>query len=303
MQLLWVIKANCRRHSLQNGNLIPPLVSVVVLNFNAREMLATCIESLRRQTLADFEVIVVDNGSTDDSAAYVREHCPDCRLLSYTENMGFSKRNNDGIRVATGRYIALVSNDVTLDETWLCDLVAVAQQNERIGVVGGAQYHADERSRLVFSGGRVWRWLGSCLNDGSRANETKDVDWISGSAILFRREVIDKIGLWDEGYRAYFEDVDFCLRAKRAGFRVVYHPQAIAWHGVGRTFGKDPQRRRYEYESKFRFIFKNLSRSQIVAALFFQLIPVSIYNQFVLHDEDIRVKLLGFLAAIRSVYG
>jgi len=268
-----------------------PKVSVIVLNFNGKEYLKNCFESLKNQTYPNYEVIMVDNASTDESVEYVKKGFPWVRVFQNKENLGFAGGNNAGIKQATGNLIALINNDAVADKKWLEELVKVITVSPKIGIVGGKIYYSDPPDRCWFAGGNFYLPFGRGAQIQEKKDRVKEVDWITGCAILFRGKVIEKIGLLDSGYFIYFEDMDFCLQAKRSEYKIIYTPEAVVWHGeAGTTKRFGSKKLYYEYQSKFRFILKNLSLAQIISALMFQLIFVTFYNYVILRNENFLEK-------------
>lgn len=246
-----------------------PIVSVIVLNYNNTTDIDDCLESLLHQNYPQYEIIVVDNGSTDGSADHVAKKFPGLQLIRNKTNAGFAAGNNAGIRKAKGELIALFNNDAVADKNWLREIVHVAQSSGKIGIVGGKVLLKNPKGKLAWTGGRLRMCPPTGLNI-TEEDEQQYVDWISGCSLLFKRELLDKVGYLDEGYFMYFEDIDFCLQAKRAGYEVVYAPQAVVWHGESTTTSKDGRwRYRTSYESRFRFTFKNLSLLQQICSVFY----------------------------------
>lgn len=223
-----------------------PDVSVIVVSWNTRDLLEACLRSVQRDDeTTTREVIVVDNGSSDGSADLVRETFPETRLIANAENRGFATANNQGIAVAAGRYCFLLNSDAEIEPGALRALVVYADAHPEVGIAGPQLRFPD--GRLQPSGGRTptpgWtvltqlgiaRLLGRARY-GTRRDYTRpaQVDEVSGAAMLIRRAVIDKIGGLDDGFTWGYEDVDYCLRARRAGWRVHYVPSAQVLHHWG----------------------------------------------------------------------
>lgn len=280
-----------------------PKVSIVVLNYNGKKFLKNCFESLKNQTYSNYEVIMVDNASTDGSVEYVQESFPWINVIRNERNLGFAGGNNVGIKNASGDLIVLLNNDALADTKWLEELAKTILSSAEIGIVGGKIY-CSRSDKVWFAGGNFFPspykpWL---LNVRKGDDQMREVDWITGCAMMFRREVIEKTGLLDDGYFLYFEDVDFCLQAKRAGFKIVYNPNAIVWHEGGGVTKKLGSKKQYiEYQSKFRFIFKNLPLLQIIVTLTLHLVFVTIYNIIVLKKEAPIEKLKALIWNFRHL--
>lgn len=226
-------------------------IAIIIVNWNSWQDTLECLASLKTVKGLELSVYVVDNGSSDDSiqklAVYnllpITHH-----LIRSGENLGFAGGNNLGIRKALAdgaTHFLLLNNDTLASPNFLAKLLEVADSNPRVGIVGPKIYFAAAQQQIWFGGGEL-NWLKTrgthleynIIDQPSTTNNQllpKDVDYITGCCLLIKREVIEKIGLLDEGYFLYYEDVDWCLRAKKAGYRVVYMPEARIWHKVSRS--------------------------------------------------------------------
>jgi len=220
-----------------------PLVSVIVVNWNGKEYVRDCLESLRAQTFSDFEVILVDNGSTDGSVEYVRQHFPGwVRILVNARNEGFSGGNNRGIRAASGRHLALLNNDAQADPHWLEELVRVAEENPRAGMLAckiylqGGSKMIDNVGHLIYRDG-LNRGRGRLEVDHGQYEKLEEVLFPSGCAALYRREMLEEVGLFDEDFFAYGDDTDLGLKGRLAGWKCLYVPGAIVHHRYSQSSG------------------------------------------------------------------
>jgi GT2 family glycosyltransferase len=214
------------------------MVSVVIPNWNGKRYLKTCLESLRNQSYRDFETIIVDNGSTDGSVEFVRQSFPEVRLLEFKGNEGFSVAVNEGIRLSAGKYVALLNNDTEVHPDWLKELVAGVEGEEDVGFCASKILYSDRRNIINSAGDAVsvagYAWnVGKGSEDDGRFDTRRDVFGASAAASLYRRDMLEKIGLFDEDYFAYFEDVDLSFRAQLSGYRCLYLPQAVVYHKEG----------------------------------------------------------------------
>lgn len=219
-----------------------PTVSIVIINWNGKEHLARCLASLEAQTYRDFEVIVVDNGSADGSVAFLRERYPTVHLICNDRNLGFARANNQGIAVARGRYIVILNNDSQTEPQWLEALVSAAERHPEIGAFAPLVLFNDRRD-TVDSAGLTISVLGHGVQNllGERVErvaEVHEVFGVSGTAALFRRELLQDVGLFDEDYFAYYEDVDLAWRARLRGWRARLVPEAIVYHAHSATLGR-----------------------------------------------------------------
>jgi GT2 family glycosyltransferase len=216
--------------------LTQPLVSVVIVNWNGMHLLGECLDSLLAQQAGDFEIIVVDNGSQDGSREYIQAHYRSVRLVALPDNRGFAGGNNAGIRIASGKYIALLNNDTRLDPAWLANLLREAET----GLAGTGMWASkilsydepsvfDNVGLLLYPDG-LGRGKGRLEKDIGQYNQREEALFPSGCAGLYRKEMLDEIGLFDEEFFAYADDVDLGLRARLAGWGCIYVPAAKVYH-------------------------------------------------------------------------
>ncbi|MCX7681430.1 MAG: glycosyltransferase family 2 protein [Anaerolineae bacterium] len=249
-------------------------LSVIIVNWNVRALLRRCLHSvLYPQPKPGLEVIVVDNGSTDGSAAMVRQEFPNVCLIANHDNRGFPAANNQGIAIARGRYILLLNPDTEVVGDALSTLVAFADAHPDVGVVGPQLLYPDGRvqpSRRRFPTlataffESTWlqpyaprRLLERYYVSDRPDDIPQDVDWVCGAALMARREAIAQVGLMDEGFFMYSEELDWCRRFKEAGWRVVYLPTAKVIHHEGKSSEQVlPARHVHFQTSKVRYFRK-----------------------------------------------
>lgn len=221
-------------------------VQAVVLNWNGGELNLDCVASLLEQGLAPADVIFVDNASSDGSLELVRERHPDLVVLVNEANLGFGHGVNRGIEhalAAGADAVLLVNNDVVLPAGCADTLVEALSTDDSLGLVGPRVLDRSDPSRVWCAGGTVtYRQnlsvlLGHGEADGPRFQERRAVDYLAGCAMLVRREVFERIGLFDGAYFAYHEDVDFCMSAREAGFGVQLVGDASALHAPHHSTG------------------------------------------------------------------
>ena len=230
-----------------------PKVSIITLNWNGLEDTTECLESLKKVTYPNYEVIVVDNGSEGNDAQVLKEKFSDyIQLIQNDKNYGCGEGFNTGIRYVLAnsqpKYILIVNNDGVVDANFLDELVRVAEGDERIGIVGPKIYYYDYEGRkdIIWSaGGNIRRWalkihrqVGENDDDLPRYQTITSVDWISGAVLMFKSCLTEKVGLLNPWYFIGHEDIEYCLKARWYGFKIVYVPTAKAWHKVGATAKK-----------------------------------------------------------------
>lgn len=220
-------------------------VSIIMLTFNQLEDTRQTVESLFKYTHSDFELIFVDNGSVDETRSYLeqlQETTPNVRLIFNDRNLGFAKANNQGMKIANGDYILLLNNDVILTEGWLERMLACAESDPSIGVVGPVTNSAVGQQVVEFPLGHhadgVQKF--ACIQLLENAGYWFEIHRIIGFCLLVKRGVIEKIGMLDERFGpGGFEDYDFCLRVKQAGYRIMVAKDVFVYHMGGRGYTKN----------------------------------------------------------------
>jgi GT2 family glycosyltransferase len=212
-----------------------PLVSVVIVNWNGKHLLEECLGSLSQQRFRDFEVIVVDNGSRDGSVEYLRTAHPGVLLVSLPTNTGFAAGSNAGIRASSGNYIALLNNDTRTDPSWLTELVAAAESTPTAGMWASKILSYDrpdviDNVGLLLYRDGLARGKGRLEQDHGQYDQPAEALFPSGCAGLYRRQLLDEVGLLDEDFFAYADDVDLGLRGRLAGWGCLYVPTAVVYH-------------------------------------------------------------------------
>lgn len=218
-----------------------PRVHVVILNWNGFGDTSRCLRSLQHLRYLNYRVIVVDNGSTDDSESRIVEQFPGIELTQSGKNLGFAGGCNVGIRQALAEgtdFIWLLNSDTTVDPAALEALVDKIDTNPRIGAVGSAIYFMDEPHRLqAWGGGYVNFWLG---RSGHFFKPVPDpnIQFLTGASLLISRSAVEAIGLLDEDFFMYWEDADFCFRLRRAGWNLAVAGESKVWHKGYTSIGR-----------------------------------------------------------------
>lgn len=250
-----------------------PLVTVVIPNWNGQKFLKIVLPSLARQSLRSFQTVVVDNGSDDGSLAYLRRYHPSVHVISRPTNEGFAVAINYGLRYARTEYVALLNNDIELDPRWLDELVRALKDHPEAASATGKMLDYRRRDRFDDAGDQVsWyatttkRGEGEC--DRGQYNKPEAIFSASGGASLFRRKVFNDIGLLDEDFFAYIEDVDWGFRAQLAGWECRWVPAAVVYHLGSATSGKTSHFTLYLcHRNTLWLIAKNFPGSRIVLNL------------------------------------
>jgi GT2 family glycosyltransferase len=242
----------------------------VLLNWNGKHHLERCLPSLAAQTFQDYEIILVDNGSTDGSVAYVQANYPAVQLIQNGENLGFAAANNQGMAQARGRYVIVLNNDTELDPRWLENLVAAAESHPEMGafaclVLFDAQRDIIDSAGITVSvlGHGFQNRLGQSISDGVAAEE---VFGVCAAAAMYRKELLQDVGLFDADYFIYYEDVDLAWRARLRGWRSLLVPQSIVYHVHSATVGRaSPAKKRLLVRNRLWTIVKDYPFPAVLA--------------------------------------
>lgn len=251
-----------------------PLVSVVILAYGNRDFVDACLEAVSRQTWGRMEVLFVDNNSRDDSADVARAAFERLKLpgevIALDENLGCAGGNNVGWRRAGGEVVLFLNPDTEMEATCVEELVRPLLADSTIGMTGAKMYYPGGRI-IQHAGGIVHpngmtNHHGAGHEDQGQWDEVREVDYVTGAGLAMRRAVMEELGGFDTDYfPAYYEEVDLCLRARRAGYRVVYIPSAVLVHHESVSVGKNTASiHRLFPRMRVRYLLKNLTLRQLV---------------------------------------
>jgi GT2 family glycosyltransferase len=230
-----------------------PKVAIIILNWNGLDDTIECLESLKKIAYPDYYVVAVDNGSEGNDAQVLKEKYGNyMHVIRSDKNFGFAGGVNIGIHHVLQNtqpdHILLLNNDTVVDPQFLDELVRMAETDEQIGIVGPKIYYYNYQGKnnvIWFAGGRIRLWhpwiyqhIGKNDNDLPKYQSVANVDWITGAALMFRSCLIDKLGLLNSSYFFGNEDVEYCLKARRLGFKIIYVPSAKVWHKVSASTNK-----------------------------------------------------------------
>ncbi len=224
-----------------------PLVHIITVSWNACSLLRESLQSIRAMTYPNQRIIVVDNGSQDDSVAMVQKEFPEATLIENGENLGFGGGNNIGLQYALdhgAEWFFLLNNDIGVDPDLLSNLMQTAASYPKVGIFGPKIYFFDQPDVIWFAGATINFCTGIIAHRGLRQvdqgqfDQPAATDYVTGCAMLIRRDVLQRIGLFDPVYHpAYAEDVDLCARAQRAGYELLYVPTGKLWHKISASSG------------------------------------------------------------------
>ncbi|MDD5748229.1 MAG: glycosyltransferase family 2 protein [Actinomycetota bacterium] len=295
-----------------------PEVSIVILNWNAKTEILECLESLSKLSYSNFQIIVVDNGSTDDSVNAIKKRFPLINLVELSRNCGFAGGNNEGIRLALemgSKYVLLLNNDTIVEDAdFLDSLVCFAESVADAGIIGPLILYEDGET-VWFAGGKLSVFFGTCIHRGKRRRkhafkraQPSPVEYITGCAMLVRTDVFETIGLLEERYFLYWEDADFCFRARANGYNCYIVPGCSIRHKKSTSAGTKGKDRLTEFQAYNQakgavvFAHHNLGRIERAAFLFAQFSTRLLYVLVVSRSFKVMDKhISGVIEALGSV--
>ena len=295
-----------------------PKVSIVVLNYNNPNDTIECINSLMRNSYENFDVILIDNGSTDNSVELLKPiKYKNLIFIQNEKNLGFAGGCNVGIQYALQNgadYVLPLNNDTIIKEDFLDSLVGQASKYPDAGAIGPKIYFYDEPDKIWFAGGYIdWKYDGAHTGygklDDNKYNTEQSVEFITGCAMLIKREVIEKVGLLESSFFAYQEDVDFCVRVRKAGYKCIYIPYPEVWHKGGKTSKKQgrmsPFHRYLGTRNKIVLMKKNFGKLKFIDVLLREVFVVTpiliILYAYRRHFDLIPAQIQGIIDAIKNV--
>jgi GT2 family glycosyltransferase len=222
-----------------------PLISIIIVNWNGMSFLESCLTSLEHQTWEKREFVIVDNGSNDGSAEFIRawtERVPDARAVFLSGNAGFCEANNLAFAEARGEWIALLNNDAIAEPDWLTELARHGDRKRRIGMLGSKILFLEPRGVIDKAGHLIYwdgqnRGRGTMEKDVGQFDRKEEILWPDGCAALFHREVIEETGGFDKSFFAFGDDADLGMRARLLGWKALYIPTAVVHHRHSATAG------------------------------------------------------------------
>lgn len=256
-------------------------LSIIVVNWNTRDLLAECLDSITRTVeRITYEIIVVDNASSDGSQAMVRQRFPQACLIENSENAGFARANNQAIRQSCGKYILLLNSDAALLEETAARLVQAMETNPRAGLVGARLVYPDGRPQASHAPlPTLWSECASLAgldkalrkaDSAATGSAPVPTGMVDGACLMARRSTLDQIGLLDERFFMFNEEVDLCQRAHAAGWDVLHVPGAVTVHVAGGSTGVTPARILRLYKGKLQYFQKHYggrARSRLQLAM------------------------------------
>jgi len=249
----------------------PPRVSVIIVSWNARDLVERCLPSVVATDYPNLEIIFADNASTDGSAAWIAREHPSVTIVRHPGNWLFCRGNNAALPHATGEYVVLLNNDVEVPPHWLDPLVETLTTQPDVGAVQPKLLQYDDRSRFEYAGaaggfldrvgypftrGRVFDTM---ERDRGQYDQARDVFWATGAALMLRRSALDEVGALDERFEMHMEEIDLCWRLQRRGYRVRVEPSSEVYHIGGASLPQgSPRKTYYNFRNSLLMLYKNL---------------------------------------------
>jgi len=245
-------------------------LSIIIVGFNTKCFLEKCLESIFRQRVnGNLEVIVVDNGSRDNSCEMIKNIFFKVKLIENKENLGFGKANNQGAKIARGDYLFFLNPDTLIKDNVFLKIIEAFKNDSQAGVVSPL---------LVLENGEIQSWaygqeenLSQLIKRKIKKDSSKTIDWVSGAAFAIRADIFRKIGGFDENFFAYFEDRDLCLQVKKNGYKIVVLPEVKVIHFGGKSLASDKKRKKLYYQSQNYFWRKHYGLIKSLLMRFFRL--------------------------------
>jgi len=252
-----------------------PLVTFIIINWNGGKFIQECVNSILNQTYKNIEIIVVDNASTDDSPFIIEKiqyNIPNLHLIKNHKNVGFAAACNIGIKRAKGEFIVCVNNDAVLSQEWLMEVMKEIMYSTGIAIASGPIFYYTDPTLIWSFGAKFDCVSGFSWNLGQKKHiyGIDEFDYLSGCVLIIRKSALQKIGMFDESFFLYDEDVDICFRARYKGYRLAFIPKALAWHKISEGKKKMPFKvYYYKTRSDLHFCLKHLDIHYIFSSLFF----------------------------------
>ena len=262
-------------------NQLAPTVSVIIPNWNGKQHLDDCLSSVLDQTFESIEIILVDNGSTDRSVEFVRERFPSVRIIRNNKNLGFAGGTNVGIRASQAEYIITLNNDTIVAPNWVEELLKIVPFHEEVGLCQSKLIKLHEPGiidgiGIAMRSNGAPRAIGHGEQDKGQHERVMEVFGASAGAALYKREMLNDIGLFDEDFFAFGEDIDLSWRARLRGWKCLSVPKSLVYHKIGGTVSEGtPLRVYFASRNTVYYIVKNFPRRTLR-----KLLPGIMYSEF-----------------------
>lgn len=282
-----------------------PLIYIILVNYNGYIDTIDCVESLRKIKYLNYKILIIDNASTNDSLNYIKQSLADCIIIESKQNLGFAGGNNIGIKYALENgadYVLLLNNDTIVENDFLDKLVEVAQKDNNIGVVGGKIYYHSNPKKIWYSGGKINKFTGSTKHLGVDETDKGQYDnltyteYVTGCMMLVSRKAIEKAGMMDEKYFLYYEETDWNIKIKNAGFKIIYTPYSKIYHKVSSSTQKLNESMGYYYDrNRYYFVMNNFKlKSKLCMYCYFRIILLLKYFKAILQNKEKKKQIIRY---------
>jgi GT2 family glycosyltransferase len=289
-----------------------PQVFVIVLTWNHLSDTLECLRSLASLEYPSYRIVIVDNGSEDNTPRIVREKFPNVVVIENERNLGYAEGNNEGIRYALNHsadFILLLNNDTIVDRQFVTHLVTAAQEHPEAAAFGPKIYFSDQPDHIMFAGARwdqdaaVFRYIGQGEQETGKYDILSETETLSGCAMLLRAELVSAVGLLDTRFFLLWEETDLCSRIRRYGYKLLFVPIAKVWHKGSRSFGGlGPQYTYYHTRNRLLWIEKNLRGGakrhaylRCAKEIYWRLLALRQLNRSRYDEAIIRAHILGWI--------
>lgn len=237
-------------------------LSIIIISFNTKKYILDCLESISKflpKAKASFEVIVIDNGSSDGSPAAIKKQFPQVKLIESKDNLGFGKANNIAAKLASGKYLLFLNSDALIIDDSFKKVIDYLEKNKKIGIVGPKILLPDGSCQPASYGDEpsLFSLLWSKFKRKNEEPKKQGVGWVTGACLFIRRNLFKKLHGFDDQFFMYFEDIDLCMSAKKAGYKVVVYPDAKVMHLLGKSLKSNLERKKLYWDSQKRFYQKH----------------------------------------------
>ena len=292
---------------------MPPKVAIILLNWNEYQDTIECVLSLKDMEYDNYEILIIDNGSTNDSVAILQEKFPEVTLIKSKENLGFCEGNNVGIRHALKNgsdYLFVLNNDTVVDKHVLEFLVKAAEDNNDMCIYAPKLYFYD-RQTVINSCGTSLNWLklrpyiGECgKEDNGEFTDIVEKDLFPGAALFMKKDVIEKVGMFESELFIFHEDTDLCLRSQKAGCKNLLVPQAVVYHKTQISMGKHHFLTNYYSIRNFLYVTREHAslRNKFLVHLGTCVLGIKYVMKYIFGNSEEKKTARGFFEGIRDFY-
>ncbi len=274
-------------------------LSIIIPTLNSAKIIRKCLSSIYSQSYPKhlYEVILVDDGSSDDTYLIAKKYFPQIKVIRFYMHKGCAPALTVGTKYARNEYILVTNDDVIFDPHCFRNLLQLAERSRRYGIVTGKMLYLNKPHRLAIPGFRINHYFGYHPYDLENSDTIRECEYAPGACILIKRKLLIRLGYFDNAYIYCGEDYDICFQVRKAGFKIMYNPNAIFYHGFYRSLTKRVKNSDVffaHYRGKIRYILKNGTVLQICSTIFLQLIVGPVYTYF-FHNNNTIIPLVKAL--------